>query len=130
MLQYDLTQTPLFDSVSREELPTEAEMFGLTVALLLVRDAAYGDLVETELLVSEEDITALAECIEYRLSPLARDFGAPDRLRHRLRWFVGLRVTAMLPDVGRRKPKPTGVRQNSAAGCRPQDALKGKEYRP
>ena len=107
MLQYDLTQTALFESVSREELPTEAEMFVLTVALLLVRDAAYSELEESEMRVSDEGVAALAECIEYRLSPLARDFGDPDRLRDRLRLFVGLRIEAVLPDTQTRCAEPT-----------------------
>ena len=106
MLQYDLTQTALFESVSREELPTEAEMFVLTVALLLVRDAAYSELEEGEMRVSDEDVAALAECIEYRLSVLASDFGDPDRLRDRLRRFVGLRIGAVLPDAQTRCAKP------------------------
>ena len=106
MLQYDLTQTALFESVSREELPTEAEMFVLTVALLLVRDAAYSELEECEMRVSDEDVAALAECIEYRLSALACDFGDADRLRDRLRRFVGLRIGAVLPYAQTRCAKP------------------------
>lgn len=106
MLQYDLTQTALFESVSREELPTEAEMFVLTAALLLVRDAAYCDLEKREMCVSDEDVSALAECVEYRLSALARDFGDPGRLRDRLRRFVGLRIGAVLPDAETRCAKP------------------------
>jgi len=99
MLQYDLTQTALFESVSREELPSEAEMFVLTVSLLLVRDSAYSNLEEHEMGISDEDVAALAECIEYRLSSLARDFGDPHQLRDRLRRFVGLRIGAALPDA-------------------------------
>ena len=107
MLQYDLTETALFDCASREELPTEAEMFVLTIALLLIREAAYADFARAELRVSDDDVAALAECIEYRLSPLARDFGDADRLRDRLRRFVGLRVGAALPDIPTRCAKPT-----------------------
>jgi len=107
MLQYDLTQTALFESLSREELPTEAEMFVLTVALLLTHEASYFELAQTELRLADDDVTALAECIEYRLSPLARDFGDADRLRERLRRFVGLRVGAVLPVRGRHNAKST-----------------------
>jgi len=98
MLQYDLTQTALFESVSREELPTEAEMFVLTVALLLTHEASYSELAQSELRLADDDVAALAECIEYRLSSLTRDFGDANRLRYRLRRFVGLRVGAVLPD--------------------------------
>ena len=107
MLQYDLTQTALFESVSREELPTEAEMFVLTAALLLVRDAAYSELEESEMRVADDDVATLVECIEYRLSALARDFSDPGRLRDRIRRFVGLRIGAVLPDVQTRGAKPT-----------------------
>ena len=106
MLQYDLTETRLFDCVSREALPTEANMFVLTVALLLVREAAYTDLARTELCVCDEDVPALAECIEYRLSPLARDFGDPERLRNRLRDFVGLRIAGLAAIAAGRSAKP------------------------
>jgi len=107
MLQYDLTQTGLFESVSREELPTEAEMFVLSVALLLTHEASYFELAHTELHLADDDVAVLAECIEYRLSPLARDFGDADRLRQRLRHFVGLRIGAVLPDAQARLARPT-----------------------
>jgi len=99
MLEYDLTQTGLFESVSRGELPTEAEMFVLTVALLLAREASYSEFAHSQLHLAEDDVAVLAECIEYRLSPLARDFGDAGRLRQRLRRFVGLRIGAVLPDA-------------------------------
>ena len=106
MLEYDLTETALIDCTSREELPTEAEMFILTVALLLIREAAYADLAQAELRVSDDDVAALAECIEYRLSPLTHDFGDPDRLRNRLRRFVGIRVGALRSDLTTHNAKP------------------------
>ena len=106
MLEYDLTETALFDCASREELPTEAEMFVLTVALLLIREAAYADLARAELRVSDDDVGSLVECIEYRLSPLTRDFGDPERLRNRLRRFVVLRVGALLSDFRTHSEKP------------------------
>ncbi len=106
MLQYDLTETRLFDCVSHEDLPSDADMFVLTVALLLVRDAAYTDLARSEMRVLEEDVPALAECIEYRLSSLSRDFSDPERLRNRLRNFVGLRIVGLAPIAARRTGKP------------------------
>lgn len=92
MLQYDLTATALFADATRTDLPAEAEMFAMTIALLLVRDMAYGDLQQNELEMTSDDVTALAECIEYRLSPLAHDFGDSEKLRERLRCFVGLKI--------------------------------------
>jgi hypothetical protein len=106
MLQYDLTETTFFDCVSRDGLPTDADLFVLTVALLLVRDAAYSHLAQSELRVLDEDVSALAECIEYRLSPLARDFGDPERLRNRLRNLVGLRIGAPAPLAADRIGRP------------------------
>ncbi len=92
MLQYDFTQTALFDCASREELPTEAELFVLTVAMLLIRDIAYSDLARVELQFSRDDHTALVECIAYRLAPLLRDFKNLVGLQERLPLFVGLRI--------------------------------------
>ena len=104
MLQYDLTHTSLFDAATRVSLPSEAEMFAMTIALLLVHDLAYNDLAQSELELRNEDLTAVAECIEYRLCPLGHDFGDPETLRNRLREFVGLRIGQQ---VGRVAGKPT-----------------------
>lgn len=104
MLQYDLTHTQLFDASTRAALPSEAEMFVMTIALLLVRDLAFNDLGPCELELRSEDLTAVAECIEYRVSPLGRDFGDPESLRNRLREFVGLRISQQ---AGRLAGKPT-----------------------
>lgn len=92
MLQYDLTHTKLFDAPTRALLPSEAEMFAITVALLLIHDMAYTDLARGEVELRSEDLTAVAECIQYRLIPLGHDFGDPERLRSRLGQLVGLRI--------------------------------------
>lgn len=100
MLEYDFTNTRLFESKLRNDLPSDAEMFVVTTALLLVHDAAYADLASQELRLSEEDLHAVVECIEYRLPPLARDFGDAEHLRRRLRDFVGLRIGSILVHGG------------------------------
>jgi hypothetical protein len=92
MLQYDLTNTRFFDAESRGGLPNDAEMFAVTVALLLFHDAAYASLAEHEIVFAEADIAGVAECIEYRLPVFVRDVGRGSQLRQRLRDFVGLRV--------------------------------------
>ena len=92
MLQYDLTTTRLFDATSRAELPNEGEMFAVTVALLFVREAAYADLRECDLILTPTDVEEIALVIETNLSSFARDLGGPDRLRDRLSQFVGLRI--------------------------------------
>jgi hypothetical protein len=93
MLQYDLTLTQVFDAPTRSSIPSEAEMFAMTIALLLVRDMAYNDLEQFDLELRKEDLNAVAECIEYRLFPLGHDFGDPERLRNRLRELVGMRIS-------------------------------------
>ncbi len=104
MLLYDLTESGLFHADTRDAWPTDAEMFAITVALLLVHEATYTDLWHEELRLSAEDLTAVAECIEYRLHPLGRDFGDPERLRTRLRDFVGLRIGMQLPTAATSGP--------------------------
>jgi len=94
MIQYDLTATRLFDACSRESLPTEAEMFALTVALLLIREAAYSDLHLCDLVIVSSDVEDLALCVETQLAPFARDLGRGLCLRERLLDFVGLRIAA------------------------------------
>ena len=49
MLQYDLTGTRLFDAETRAGVPTDAEVFAITAALLLIQDVAYGELACIEL---------------------------------------------------------------------------------
>lgn len=104
MLQYDLTRTSLFYAADRASLPSEAEMFAITAALLLVRDMAFNDLRQSELELGNDDLAAVCECIEYRLRPLGLDFGDPEELRNRLREFVGLRIVG---EIGRPAGKTT-----------------------
>ena len=91
MLQYDLTSTRLFGQ-DRPTLPTDAEMFAITAALLLTHNVAYRDLQQQEVALTEPDIENLAECIEYRLPAFTRDIGCGLELRDRLADFVGLRI--------------------------------------
>lgn len=95
MLQYDLTGTRLFNATSREQLPTDAEMFSLTAAFLVLRDAAYSDLNECELILSLKDVEDFAHCIEMRLPSFIRDLGRDQLLRERITDFVGLRITCL-----------------------------------
>ena len=92
MLEYDLTNTAPFDSCSSAQLPTEAETLVITVGLLLIRDAAFSALDDSELVFHPNDLEILASCIEGPLAALARDFGQGQRLRARLTDFVGLRI--------------------------------------
>ena len=91
MLQYDLTSTRLFGQ-DRPALPTDAEMFAITAALLLMHDVAYRDLQQREVELTRPDIENVAQCIEYRLPMFTRDVGSGPELRDRLADFVGLRI--------------------------------------
>jgi hypothetical protein len=106
MLQYDLSGTRFFESETRLDLPTDAEVFAITAALLLMQDVAYGELASQELELTADAVENLAQCIEYRLAVFTRDVGGGHRLRQRLEAFVGLRiagvVTCSMPDS--RKP--------------------------
>ena len=97
MLQYDLTNTPLFAAESSITVPSDAEMFALTVALLVVHGSSYTDLAAHELEFCASDVERVAECIEYRLPMLLVDVRAGAALRDRLRDFVGLRIANLAP---------------------------------
>ena len=92
MLQYDLTGTRFFDAETRAGVPTDAEVFAITAALLLIQDVAYGELDCKELELAANDVENVAQCIEYRLPVFTRDIGCGLELRERLADFAGLRI--------------------------------------
>ena len=92
MLQYDLTGTQFFDAETRAGIPTDAEIFAITAALLLSQDVAYGELARRELQLAAGDVENVAQCIEYRLPVFTRDIGCGSELRDRLADFAGLRI--------------------------------------
>lgn len=104
MLQYDLTDTPLFDTDA--SMPTEAEMFIFTAALMLVKDFTYSDLDYVELRLDARSVEAVAECIERHLSIFTHDVGHGRSLRQRLHDFVGMRIASLSP---RRAPECRGA---------------------
>ncbi len=106
MLQYDLTGTPLFEAETSAALPTEAEMFAITAALLLIHDVAFAELVLGEVELTDADVEPVAQCIEYRLPVFTRDVGAGQKLRERLADFVGLRIKGVEP---RARSAPAGA---------------------
>lgn len=93
MLQYDPTDTPLFDV--DDSLPTEAEMFIFTVMLMLVKNFPYSSLEDIELRLDGASVERVAICIERQLSNFTRDVGHGERLRRRIRAFVNMRVASM-----------------------------------
>ena len=100
MMQYDLTETRLFSAETPIRPPNDAEMFAVTVALLLVNNAAYSDLSNTDVQLTQESLHDVAECIEYRIPSFTRDLGSGDALRGRLLDLVGLRICVLGHEYG------------------------------
>jgi len=97
MLEYDLTDSRLFASQENAKPPSDAEMFVLTASLLLVYEAAYSDLIDGEMALTESNADAVVECIEERLPEFERDLGVQAVLRKRIQAFVGLRIRCVTP---------------------------------
>lgn len=93
MLQYDLTNTALSNCISEHPLPMEAETFAITAALLVTHGAAYSDLRDFDLELTDEGLEDVAVCFEQRLPSLGRYIGTGWQLRQRLRVFVGLKIS-------------------------------------
>ena len=107
MLQYDLTETKLFDAGPDARLPSDAELFAITVALLLVHEAAYSDLRGGEVALTGANFDPVVECIEQRVPEFIRDFGCPASLRQRLAELVGLRIACIVPTARDLDAQPT-----------------------
>ncbi len=92
MIQYDLTQTPLFNATTGVKAPNDAELFVVTAALLLVNEASYSELGRSEIALSSDNVESVAACIEKRLPEFARDVQVHATLRRRLADLVGMRI--------------------------------------
>ena len=92
MVQYDLTQTPLFNATSRVKAPNDAELFVVTAALLLVNQASYSEIGRSEIMLTSANVEAVAACIEKRLPEFVRDVQVYATLRRRLADLVGMRI--------------------------------------
>jgi len=95
MLQYDLTHTQLFESPTRAKLPSDAELFVVTAALLLVNEASYSQFEQKALALTTANVDAVAACIEKRLPEFARDLEIRATLRRRLADLVGIRISSV-----------------------------------
>lgn len=95
MMQIDLTRTKLMRTDSAVRPPNEAEMFALTVALLLTNETGYSELNGFSLELTPETVREVAECIEYRTPAFTRDIGFGQELRQRLTELVGLRISVL-----------------------------------
>lgn len=96
MIEYDLSATRLAQSDEPIPVPSEAELFAITVALLLMEGRTYSDLLGHTVSLSCRNYRRVAELIEERTPPFAREFGTPVQLRTRLFQFVGLRIARQL----------------------------------
>lgn len=95
MLEYDLNGTAIFKSDSAAVVPTEAEMFVITLALLLVHKVAYSEMASQTLEFEEGELERVAVCIEEKVPLFTRDMGLGQELRQRLSDFVGLRISCV-----------------------------------
>lgn len=95
MLQYDLTHTQLFESPTRAKLPSDAELFVVTAALLLVNEAAYSQFERNAFALTATNVNAVATCIERRLPEFARDLESRTTLRRRLTDLIGIRISSV-----------------------------------
>lgn len=93
MLQWDLSNTPLAQKDTSGKVPTEGELFALTVGLLMLEAVTYDALRQREIVFHEENLGRLVEVFEYRLPELEREFATSALLRQRLSEFVGIRMT-------------------------------------
>lgn len=93
MIEYDLTATRIAQSDERIAVPTEAELFAITVALLLMEGRSFSDLSCHSVSLTPRNHRRIAQLIEEHTPTLAREFGGPMPLRHRLRDLVGLRIS-------------------------------------
>lgn len=93
MLEYNLTRTPIFSADCA--VPNEAEMFVITLALLLVHGVAFTEMGTQTLEFKSSELEKVAVCIELEVPLFTRDMGLGERLRMRLADFVGLQITCI-----------------------------------
>ena len=93
MIEYDLTATRLAQTDEPIPVPTEAELFAITVSLLLMEGRSYSDLSCHSVSLTRRNHRRIAELIEEHTPTLAREFNTPVELRKRIQQLVGLRIT-------------------------------------
>lgn len=92
MVLYDLTNTALATADVPIRPPTQPELLAITVALLSYENRGFSELIEMPVALTNRNRRRVAELIEERTPPLAREFGDPTRLRMRLKQLVGLEI--------------------------------------
>lgn len=102
MLQYDLTNTRIFDPDVR--LPTQAEMSVISLALMLVKDVSYAELEGAEIELDRSMPESVATCIERHMPIFTQDVGVGQELRRRLEDFAGMRIVGVPSQKESRAP--------------------------
>lgn len=92
MVLYDLTKTLVATSERYIRPPSDPELFAITVALLSYESRSFSNLAAAPVVLTERNRRRVAELIEERTPPLAREFGDPVRLRARLKELVGMEI--------------------------------------
>ncbi len=98
MIQYDLTNTPLAHDARVCHPPSDAELFAVTLGLMLHAGCGFTELKSRVLILTQQSTWRVAQLLEERTPALARELGDPRGLRRRLRELVGIRIT--------RRPEP------------------------
>lgn len=92
MLEYDLSNTPIFASDSAIPVPNEAELFVFTLTLLLIHGVACTEIESQTIEFKPDELERIAACVEEEVPLFTRDMGVGQALRQRLSDFVGLRI--------------------------------------
>lgn len=92
MIQYDLTNTALAHGLRPRRPPSEAELFALTLGLLLNARCGFAALSRQTLVLTASNYLRVAQLLEERAPALASELGDPRRLRRRLRELIGISV--------------------------------------
>lgn len=93
MVLYDLTNTAIATAEALIRPPTQPELLAITVALLSYENRSFTELAETPVALTCRNRRRVAELIEERTPPLAREFGHPLQLRRRLGELIGLVIS-------------------------------------
>ncbi len=93
MIQYDLTNTAMAHDVRPSRPPSEAELFALTLGLMLDANSGFAQLATAALVLTQGNCSRVAQLLEEHAPQLARELGDPREARRRLRELIGIRIT-------------------------------------
>lgn len=93
MIQYDLTSTAMAQDGAVPTPPTEAELFAITLGLMLHADCGFDELTSRVLALTVKNRSRVIQILEQRAPSLARELGSTAELHRRLGKLVGIRIT-------------------------------------